>query len=160
MKAAAISDLKKELQLLSAKELTEICLKLAKYKKENKAFLSYLIYDARDTNMFVAEIREEISEQFIAVKEFSNLYYVKKGLRKILRQLSIYSKYFEDKSHTLELYIHFCKELKHSGIPFKRNQLLINLYEQQLKKINILLKALHEDLRGDYRRDLEEISLY
>jgi membrane-anchored protein YejM (alkaline phosphatase superfamily) len=160
MKAASIADIKKELQHHNSKALSELCMRLAKYKKENKAFLSFLLFDAQDINVFVSEIKEEISEQLETVKQFSNLYYVKKGLRKILRQLSVYSKYFDDKAHTLDLYIHFCKELKNSGITFKKSQLLINLYEQQLKKVDSLLKSIHEDIRADYANEITDIQNY
>ena len=36
-------------------------------------------------------------------------------------------------------------------------KLLINLYEQQLKKINTLINSLHEDLQQDYLNDLQDI---
>ena len=36
MKAASLSDLKKELQQIPQKELIDLCLNLAKYKKDNK----------------------------------------------------------------------------------------------------------------------------
>jgi len=39
MKAASISELKQELQNISAKEITDICLRLARFKKENKELL-------------------------------------------------------------------------------------------------------------------------
>ena len=46
MKAATLNELRKELQALSSKELVEICLRLAKYKKESKELLTYLIFEA------------------------------------------------------------------------------------------------------------------
>ena len=48
MKPASLSLLKRELENLSAKEVQELCLKLAKYKKDNKELLSYLIFDSGD----------------------------------------------------------------------------------------------------------------
>jgi len=159
MKSAGLSDLKKELQLLNAKELSELCIKLAKYKKDNKEYLSYLLYESHDCSVFVKEIKEEIDINFESIKTFSNLYYVKKGLRKVLRQISKYSKYINDKGISAELYIYFCLKLKESGIPFTRNQVLVNLYQQQLKKINTLLSGVHEDLRHDYASDLERIGI-
>ena len=38
MKAPSLSEVKKELNLLPAVELVELCLALAKYKKDNKEF--------------------------------------------------------------------------------------------------------------------------
>jgi hypothetical protein len=45
--------------------------------------------------------------------------------------------------------------MKRSGIPYQKATVLVNLYEQQLKKINTALKQLHEDLQYDYQRELD-----
>jgi ribosomal protein S13 len=34
----------------------------------------------------------------------------------------------------------------------------VNLYEQQMKKINSLVNSLHDDLRADYKRDIDRLS--
>ena len=159
MKSFSLIELKKELQLLPAKDLTDICISLAKYKKDNKDFLGYLLVDSYDKEGFVRDIKKEMDEQFAELKSQGNLYYVKKSLRKLLRILTKYSKYVNDKAVTCDLHIYFCRSLKNSGIPFKKNQLLVNLYEQQLKKIDKLIGALHEDLQGDYRKELGEIRI-
>lgn len=158
MKAASLHEVKKELQLLSAAELTELALALAKYKKDNKEFLAYLLFQSQDKSVFVNEVKEEIDNFFSEINVHSNLYFVKKNLRKILRIINKYSKYLGDKALSAELNIYFCKKLKNSGIPFKKSQLLVNMYEQQLKKINALISTLHEDLQSDYANDLESIS--
>jgi len=41
---ASLSELQKELALLERKEVLELCIRLAKYKKENKEYLSYLVF--------------------------------------------------------------------------------------------------------------------
>ena len=38
MKAATLSEIKKELNTLPPEQLVELCLRLSKYKKENKEF--------------------------------------------------------------------------------------------------------------------------
>lgn len=159
MKSPSLIDLKKELQLLPAKDLVDICVSLAKYKKDNKDFLGYLLVDSYDRAGFVKEIKLEIDEQFSALKSQSNLYYVKKSLRKLLRAIVKYTKYINDKATAADLYIYFCKKMRESGIPFRKNQLLVNLYEQQLKRIRVLVDAIHEDLRADYQKELEEIEI-
>jgi hypothetical protein len=137
MKSAGISELKKELRELPASDLVELCLTLAKFKKD-----------------------KELDENFVDFQSLGNLYYVKKGLRRVLRLLNKYNKYLNDKAVAADLNIYFCMKLKDSGIPFQKNKLIVNLYEQQLKKINALIAALHEDLRGDYQQDLEKITRY
>ena len=158
MKAASLSELKKELQELEPKQLAELCIALAKYKKDNKEFLDYLLFEAHDKATFISHVKEEIDEHFFELRLQSNLYYVKKSLRKLLRIITKYCKYVNDKALAAELHIYFCAKLKNSGIRYQKSQLLVNLYEQELKKINTLIGALHEDLQQDYMNDLEKIS--
>jgi membrane-anchored protein YejM (alkaline phosphatase superfamily) len=157
VKVSSISELKKELHELPQKQLVELCLSLAKYKKDNKEFLDYLLFQAHDKSAFITSVKAEIDEHFTELKIQANLYYVKKSLRKLLRLITKYCKYLGDKAAAAELHIYFCQKLKASGIPYHKSQLLINMYEQQLKKINTLINGLHEDLQQDYLNDLEKI---
>lgn len=158
MKVSSISELKKELHELPQKQLVELCLSLAKYKKDNKEFLDYLLFQSYDKQSFISAVKSEIDEHFLELKTQANLYYVKKSLRKLLRIITKYCKYLNDKAAAAELHIYFCSKLKQSGIPYHKSQLLINMYEQQLKKINSLINSLHEDLQQDYLNDLEKIQ--
>jgi hypothetical protein len=157
IKAATVSEVKKELQLLSPNKLVELCLALAKYKKDNKEFLSYLLFESHDKAAFVLSVKEVIDEHFSELRRDMNLYHAKKSLRKILRIIGRYSKYLGDKGSSAELYIYFLKQVRSSGIPYSRSQQLANMYEQQLKKINKVIEGIHEDLQNDYRRELEEL---
>lgn len=158
MKAAGLQELKKELQELSPKELVELCLSLAKYKKDNKEYLGYLLFESHDRHAFIKEVKTMMDEHFAELKQQPNLYYVKKGLRKQLRFVGKYSRYMSDKASSAELLIYFCRKLKDSGIPYHKNKLIVNMYAQQLKKINSLVSSLHEDVRQDYQQDMEEIQ--
>ena len=157
MKVSSISELIKELQELPQKQLVDLCLNLAKYKKDNKEFLDYLLFQAHDKLSFITAIKSEIDEHFEELKLQANLYYVKKSLRKLLRIITKYCKYLNDKAAAAELHIYFCSKLKQSKIPYHKSQLLVNMFEQQLKKINTLILGLHEDLQQDYLNDLEKI---
>jgi len=158
MKSVSLSELKKELQEIPQKELIELCIALAKYKKDNKEFLGYLLFEAHDKNAFVKEVKIEIGEQITLLQTQPNLYYVKKSLRKLLRIITKYNKYMNDKALSADLHIYFCSKLKNSGIPYHKSQLIVNMYEQQLKKINTLISSLHEDLQQDYLQDLENLT--
>ena len=158
MKSASLSELKKELQEIPQKELIELCVALAKYKKDNKEFLGYLLFEAYDKNAFIKEVKMEIGEQITLLQSQPNLYFVKKGLRKTLRVITKYNKYINDKTLSADLLIYFCNKLKQSGIPYHKSQLIVNMYEQQLKKINVLINSLHEDLQQDYINDLEKLN--
>jgi hypothetical protein len=160
MNPASLHDIRKELAAQPPERLAELCLSLARYKKDNKEMLTYLLFEAHDRAAFLKEIREEIDMNFQELRAQPSLYYTKKSLRKILRMITRYARYVGDHAFTAGLLIHFCLRLKASGIPFRQSQQLINMYEQQLKKIHTLVKSLHEDLRGDYTADLEEIENY
>ena len=84
MKASSISILKKELSLLPYSDVVDICMKLTKYKKENKELLTYLLFEANDEPLYIKKVKEFIDEQFEDINK-SNSYFVKKTLRKILR---------------------------------------------------------------------------
>lgn len=53
--------------------------------------------------------------------------------------------------------IFFLQTLKDSKIKIQDSTALTNLYLQQLKKINTVIKNLHEDLQYDYERQLEDL---
>ncbi len=157
MKAAGISEIKKELEHLSQKELLDLCIAVAKYKKDNKEYLGYLLFEAHDKVQFIKDVKEEIDTNFEALRSQANLYYVKKSLRKILRILSKYAKYTDDKGLTAELYIYFCLKLKNSGIPYHKSQMIVNIMEGTLKKINTLISTLHPDLQNDFLIDVDKL---
>jgi hypothetical protein len=46
-----------------------------------------------------------------------------------------------------------------SGIPFKKNTALANLYQSQLKKIEKVISSMHEDLQYDYLKTLDKLKL-
>ncbi len=159
MKSFTLSELKKELKLLPANDLVDLCVSMAKYKKDNKDFLGYLLVDSYDKPGFVVDIKKEIDSHFEDLRSQSNLYYIKKSLRKLLRTLTKYCKYINDKAITCDLHIYFCQKVKGSKIPIRKSQLIVNMYEQQLKKIRKLVATLHEDLQNDYLREAEALEL-
>ncbi len=156
MKAASLFEIKQALQSLSAKEITEISLRLAKYKKENKELLTYLLFEAHDADSYTESIKENIREAFKDVN-VSKLYLAKKTLRKILRRANKFIRYASNKQTEVEVLIYFCSLIKISGIELNKNKLLNNMYEQQLKKIRAALAALHEDIQYDFLKQVEQL---
>ena len=154
MKAASLNELKLELQELPPKRVLEITLRLSRFKKENKELLTYLLFEAQDEQTYIKSIKQEIDNQLVAMNS-SNLYLVKKSLRKILRTINKYVKYSGIKETEAELRIYYCKQLKNSGLPIQKSQQLINLYQNQLKKINAVIEKLQEDLQYDYLKEVE-----
>ncbi len=154
MKSATVHELKKELTALDPKELAELCLRLAKFKKENKELLTFLMYEAHDVQAFLVELKKEIEIQFSEMNR-DNLYLTKKSLRKILRITNKYIRYIGSKEAAAELLIFFIYNIKKSNIPIHSGAVLSNLYMNQLKKINSIIESLDEDLQHDYRVELE-----
>ena len=157
MKAASINEIKKELDKLDADKLLELTLRLARYKKDNKELLTYLLFEADDEAAYVENVKGEIDLQFSELPKGS-LYIFKKSLRKILRMANKQIRYSGSKQSELELRIHFCTLLKNSGIRLDKSPVLLNLYQQQLKKIQSTLTKLPEDLQFDYQRAIERLS--
>lgn len=159
MKTYSLSEIKNELVDLSPKQLTEICLKLARMKKDNKDYLAFLLFSASDKGHFVSEVKADIEKEFEAVKQQSVLYYTRKTLRKILRIVNRYCKFVDSKPHVIEMRIHYLQCIKNSEVPYWKSRQLTNLYQAELMKVQSLIETLHEDLRGDYAADMEKISV-
>ena len=157
MNTASSSDLKEELKTLKPSQLTELCLRLARFKKENKELLTYLLFEAHNEEGYIAGVKKEIDDLFSEIN-LSHLYFAKKSLRKIVRVINKYSRYSGIKQTEIELRLYFCITLKHSEIPIHRNTVISNLYNSQLKKIDTLLKTLHEDLQYDYSKVRDSLN--
>ena len=157
MKAATIQEIKQEVAGLKPAQLTELCMRLAKFKKENKELLTYLLFEAQDEEQYIRTIKEEIAELMGDIN-LGQLYYAKKSLRKIGRIINKYARYSNQKTTEVELRMFFLSSIKTLGIPIKRNTVINNLYLGQLKKVNALVDALHEDLQYEYRRSIDALD--
>lgn len=154
MKAATINDIKKDLEKRSANELLSYCLRLAKFKKENKELLHFLLFESEDTATYIDNIKQETDEMFLEIN-MSNVHYIKKSVRKILRYLNKHIRFTGSKQIEAELLIHFCNGILTNSIPLKKSRQLSNIYESQLKKIEVVLATLHPDLQYDLKRQLD-----
>lgn len=156
MKTASVKELKQELQFRSQDELLQICLRLSKFKKENKELLTYLLFDASDEAAYIEGVKEEIGAQFEEINT-KNFYYIKKSVRKIFKNLKKYIRYSGKKETEVELLIYFCVQLKNFSPSIKRSSVLKNLYERQVAQIEKNLPALHEDLQHDFELEMQEL---
>jgi hypothetical protein len=157
MKAATIHEIKQELQSLSPARLSELCLRLAKFKKDNKELLTYLLFEAADEAVYIGSIKKEMDEEFAGLPK-PNLYLTKKSLRKVLRTTAKQIRYTGSPQAEVELLTYFLRKLKRSGIPFEDSPVLVNLYRQQLKKVRGVIEGLHEDLQYDYWKELQGLE--
>jgi hypothetical protein len=157
MKAATINEIKQELTTLPPYKLAELCLRLARYKNDNKELLTYLLFEASDETAYIQTVKNEIDNEFAGLPK-PNLYLTKKSLRKILRSLAKYIRHTGSKQAEAELLIYFCAKIKQSGIHIKDSPVLVNLYRQQLKKIHAAVDSFHEDLQYDYLKEIKKLD--
>ena len=154
MKAASIKLIKDELKYRSQEELIEICLQLARFKKENKELLSYILYDSENEAIFINDLKEEITEDFKLINT-NSYFYIKKSVRKILRNIKKHIRYSKKKETEVELLIHFCTELKNIKPTIKENTTLHNIFKKQIENIKKTIAKLHEDLQYDYTEEIK-----
>src|SRR5690606_21110669 len=157
MKAATIAQLKKELQFRSQDEVMQLCLRLARFKKENKELLTYLLFEADSEEGYIEAVKQEMDEMFSEIN-VNSFFYIKKSVRKILRTLKKYIRYSGEKATEVELLLYFCEKLKDFKPSIRRNNTLLNLYQRQLEYIEKKIPLLHEDLQYDYGLVLQELK--
>jgi hypothetical protein len=157
MKAVSVKELKEELSLHSSKELLEICLRLARFKKENKELLTYILFESSDEISYVESIKEEIDQQFKHINKKS-YYFIRKSVRKILLNIRKYARYSQKKETEIELLIYFCGKLNKFTPSIQKNTRLRNFYNKQIERIRKKVSFLHEDLQYDYGIELNVLN--
>jgi hypothetical protein len=156
MPTATIAQIKKQLHDQTPAQLLALCLALAKYKKENKEVLAYLLFQAHDESNYIQQVKAEVALLFEDINQNST-FFIKKSLRKIVRVVHKYSKFSGKPVTAIELMLFFCSQLKHSDIDYRSTLAIAAIYQQQLKKIQKEIAKLHEDLQFDYEQELEAL---
>jgi len=157
-KPASVSEIRKELRMVHPDRLVELCLAMAKYKKDNKELLAYLLFNSDDELEYCKEVKAELGELFEALNT-STPFFAKKTLRKILRTITKHVSFSGSKRVEVELLVFFCKNMRASGLRIKYNPTLLNMYERQIAKITKSLATLHEDLQADYADEVGALAL-
>ena len=157
MKAVPVVTIKKELKELSNEELTELCLRLSKFKKENKELLTYLLFESHNEDDYIQSIKNFVDEQFEIINRDS-YFYIKKSVRKILRLIKKFARYSLKKETEVELLLYFCQKLKEFSPSIKNNVTLTNIFERQLLLVKKIISTLHEDLQYDYNLVIDELN--
>lgn len=156
MKTVTAKELSQELTYRTPKELRDLCLRLARFKKENKELLTYLLFESSDELAYVKSVKEELDEEFDQINRTS-YYFIRKSVRKILKNTRKYIRYSQKKQTEVDLLLHFCTRLKNLSPPIQRNTSLMNLYNRQIDTIIKKVSLLHEDLQYDYGIELSEL---
>ena len=156
MKSVILKELSQELTYRTPKEVRDLCLRLARFKKENKELLTYLLFEAGSERAYVQSVKKELDEEFAQINRTS-YFYIRKSIRKILKNTRKYIRYSQKKQTEVELLLHFCTRLKSLSPPIDRNASLMNLYNRQIDTIIKKVSVLHEDLQYDYGLEVNEL---
>jgi len=156
MKAASAKEIKLALAERTPRELLGLCLHLSRFKKENKELLTYLLFEAEDEDSYIASIKVLIDTGFEELNT-KNLYFVKKSIRGILKNVKKYIRYSKKKETEVELLIYFCQKLGSFSGYLNRSLVLRNMYDRQLSMVKKRIETLHEDLQYDYMLDVREL---
>ena len=155
MRVEKLSDIKKELKSHNSEALTEICLRLAKYKKDNKELLSYLLYEADNPLNYAEQVKSELLLNFQNLSR--SAYTSTKELRKIVRLFTKHAKYTGSKEVEIELLLWFCSNFLEYADTRSSHKPLQTIFSRQMEKIRKILPKLHEDLQFDYSSMYEQL---
>jgi hypothetical protein len=114
------------------------------------------LFNKGDEAEYVEMVNNELTELFEMIPR-NGKYKEVKQIRKILKLASKQIKYSGLATTQVEVLIHFCKLLK-PKVKSLQMLALDNMYIQQLKKINIAMTKMHEDLQYDYLKQLSALE--
>lgn len=156
MKAVSLKEIKQELNTLSTNEVQELCLRLSRFKKENKELLTYLLFESHNEDGYIQSVKSYIDEQFELINTAS-YFYIRKSARKILTNTKKYIRYSQNKETEVTLLLYFCQKLKAFSPSITYSTQLQNMYNRQLLLIKKLVATLHDDLQYDFNLILEDL---
>ncbi len=156
MKAASLKDIKVELKSKTQVELLDLCTKLANFKKENKEFLTYLLFESANEASYVMTIKGTIDREFEEINT-KTYYFIKKNIRKILKAVKKYNRYSKNKETEIELILYFCQRLKAYQPYYRRSTVLQNILFREKHSLLKKLDKLHPDLVFDYQEEISKL---
>lgn len=158
MKTATATEIKKALKYQSNEELLQLCLRLSRFKKENKELLTYLLFEADDETGYIENVKMLIDEHFDNINTKS-YFYIRKSIRKIYSLTKKHIRYSLKKETEVVLLLYFCNKLATFSPSIKNNNALSNLFNRVKLHVEKTIGRLHEDLQYDYTIELEKIHL-
>jgi hypothetical protein len=157
MEISSLTDLKKDLSYLSEKELIALITDLAKFSRDNKAFLYFKLNEKSHPNLFVDLVKEELDNAFqTANTRGYNI--AKKSIQGIRGKLNKSLKLSKNKADQAELVLYFCELMNDYDYLDFGHPVIDNLYDSQIRKARKLISTLHEDLQSDFEYRIEELE--
>ncbi len=156
MEIPSLAELKRELGYRSEKELIALLSELAKFSRDNKAFLYFKLHETDQPGLFVDAVKEDLDEAF-QTASIRNYHSAKKSAQAIRRRLNKSLKLGKNKADQAELILYFCEQMKEYGYLNFRHPVIDNLFAVQVGKAQKLISTLHEDLQSDYGFRIETL---
>ncbi len=156
MKAVSLKEIKQELNTLSTAEIQELCLRLSRFKKENKELLTYLLFESHNESGYIESVKGYVDDEFEVIN-IKSYFYIRKSVRKILKNIKKYVRYSQKKETEVELLLYFCQKLKDFSPSIKYSTQLQNTYNRQILLAKKIIATLHEDLQYDYNLMLDDL---
>ncbi len=157
MKAASVKEIKSALENIPPNQLMDICLRLIKFKKENKELATYILFDETDEAGYISSVKDSLELLFEDVNK-TNLYFAKKTLRKIVRVANKFIRYSKEPTTEVDVLLFVAERMRKLNLQMSKSTALENIYLGLIKKINKAVMLLHEDLQYDYLRQLKLIE--
>ena len=157
MKSASLKELKTELQDRSQSELLALCLRLGRFKKENKELLTYLLFEANDENRYIESVKEYMDVEFKNINTKS-YFFMRKSMRKILTNTKKFIRYSKQKETEVELLLYFSRKLKQFSPSIFKSKALANMFQRNMDFVEKKISLLHEDLQYDYRHEIDKLT--
>jgi hypothetical protein len=156
MHSATIDTIKTELKQLPPREVLDLLLRLARFKKENKELLTYILFESANESEYVEQVKKEIAGEMLEIDGLP-AYQYKKQFRKIQRKINKPIKYIGNKSATAELYLHMVRMISEKKKTISLATFLDKILQQYIIKIEKLLPGIEDDLAADMRKQLKQI---
>lgn len=155
MKTKGIAEIKKTIKHISHAELSEICLQLARFKKDNKEYVHFLLFESSDPLEYAEDVKNSLHDSIAGLSRHPSLKV--KELRRHLKVLTRHIRYTSSVEAEITLLIWFVDmSLTYAGVR-QSNKALYTLFIRQLEKIRKSFPKLHEDLQFDYMQPYNSV---
>ncbi len=153
MQTESISSLKKALLQMNSDQLVDACLRLARFKKDNKGLLTYLLFLSRDEAGYIDSLCGHIDEQFALTPKAH-----RKTVRKIIRWMDKCLRFSGIKETEVQVRLHFCQALVSSKTPYQTSRVINNMLTGQIKKTRKAMEKFHKDVRLEYEQQIDLLT--
>ncbi len=153
MKAKSLKEIQNELKNYPSEQLLALCLRMARFKKDNKELLTYLLFESENETLYIESVKQEIDLGFSEINRRS-AHIIKKGVRKVLKETKQAIRYSNEKSTEVHLLCYFCRKMRTEKIPMQNSLTMRNLYATQLRMAENTLAKLHEDYHVEFEEEI------